>query len=169
MIDRSAAALGTGKVAAVLPSMRSGVDVASICSPGICHKVPVEPHKLNWPRAWCSFSNHPSGSCKQAASTSAHGQGPRAADSADQAVGVGGRARKCQQDFSQIWPTPTRRAPAGATVSRELAGGLSHSLICDQTITEYELEKRKGANATGRPQRMIAAPIRRRIILTSAP
>jgi hypothetical protein len=53
--------------------------------------------------------------------------------------------------FSQIWPTPTRRAPAGATVSRELAGGLSHSLICDQTITEYELEKRKGANATGRP------------------
>ena len=50
-IDRSAAALGTGKVAAVLPSMRSGVDVASICSPGICHKVPVEAHKLNWPRA----------------------------------------------------------------------------------------------------------------------
>ena len=64
----------------------------------------------------------------RAASTSAHGQGPRAANSADQAVGVGGRARKCQQDFSQIWPTPTRRAP-GDTVSRELAGGLSHSLI----------------------------------------
>jgi hypothetical protein len=53
--------------------------MASTGSPGICHKVRVEAHKLNWADTLMLVRESPSGSCMPAASTSAHGQGPRAA------------------------------------------------------------------------------------------
>jgi non-heme chloroperoxidase len=129
---------------------------------GTYHKVRVEAHKLNWADTLMLVLEASAGWCKPAVSTSAHGKGPRAANSADQAVGVGGRALKRQQDLSQIWPTRNTSRPID-TVSRELASELSHSLrervmtseqssgpSSDQTITEHELEECKRANATGR-------------------
>jgi hypothetical protein len=108
---------------------------------GTYPKVRAEAHKLDWADTLILVRESPPGWCMPAASRSAHGQGPRAANSVDKRLESESGALQWPNNSSDLAHRNTSRP--SDTVSRELAGGLSRSLIGeshDQRRVEWAVQ-----------------------------